>query len=359
VRTFGALLVAVGLAGVTLLAQSQTAKVPSGANYGMDPSYKVPRTPDGKPDLQGVWSNNSVTPLMRPRQWADRETISDAELKELQGYAAKAAQNGDAIFQNVVQLALDAKEKGKFDQTSYDKTTGNYNQFWMAEHDWDTRTALIIDPPNGMLPPLTPEGQKKASFFLQFLSGDNEAATPSRRPNGPEDLPLTERCMSYGAPRALQAGYNSYLQIVQSPEDVILQQEMIHDARVIPMDGRPHLPARVRQLHGDPRGRWEGDTLVIETTNYSDATMLFSSPDVKVTERLTRVSENYINWVVTFDDPATFTKPWSVMIRLKKTKELLYEYACHEGNYSMQGILAGARLEEQKEAAAGKKSGTK
>jgi hypothetical protein len=347
VKTLGALIVAVGFAMASLGAQS--AKLPPGAMYGADPSYKVRRLADGHPDLQGVWSNNSVTPLTRPAQWKDRSMISDAELQELKGLIAKSAKDGgDAIFQNIIQLALDAKEKGQFNQTSYDKTTGNYNQFWMAEYDWDTRTSLMIDPPDGQFPPLTAEGQKRFAAFTRSFNPEGDTS----RYSGPEDLPLTERCLTYGAPRALQAGYNSYLQIVQSTGLVALQQEMIHDARLVPTDGRPHLPAGVRQLHGDPRGRWEGDTLVVETTNYSDGTMIMgASRDMRITERYTRVSRDYINWVITVDDPAIWTKPWTFMVRLKRTDDQIYEYACHEANYSMTGILAGARAQEQKAAA--------
>src|SRR6185503_4843232 len=255
VRSLAALFAAIGLSVAVLAAQSTT--LPRGAMYGADPNYKVPRTADGHPDLQGVWANNSVTPMTRPPQWKGRDVITDAELKELQMLVAKSAkEGGDAIFQNVVQLALDAKEKGNFDQTSYDKSTGNYNQFWMADHDWDTRTSLIIDPPAGQFPPGSPDADYASRY------------------NGPEDLPLTERCLTYGAPR-LQAGYNSYLQIVQSPDVVVLQQEMIHDSRIVRTDRQlPHLPSTVRQLHGDPRGWWEGDTLVVETTNYSSGLMM-------------------------------------------------------------------------------------
>jgi hypothetical protein len=168
---------------------------------------------------------------------------------------------------------------------------------------------------------------------------------------------LSERCISYGAPRT-GAGYNSYVQIVQSPETVVVLQEMIHDARLVPIGDRPHLPSNVRQLHGDSRGRWEGDVLVVETTNFVNG-FLGSSPNVKLTERYARVSDDFIHWAITVDDPATWTQPWTFMIRLKRADAQLYEYACHEGNYSMTGILAGARADEAKEAAAAAGKGAK
>jgi hypothetical protein len=356
VRILAAVFVVVALALASLGAQST--RVPTGALYGADPSFKVPRTADGHPDLQGVWSNNSVTPMTRPPQWKGRDVITEAELKELQGLVAKSAkEGGDAIFQNVVQLALDAKDKGKFDQSSYDKTTGNYNQFWMADHDWDTRTSLVIDPPDGQFPPFTPEGQARLASLLRQSNPESDYASLY---NGPEDLPLTERCLTYGAPRT-GAGYNSYVQIVQSPDVVVLQQEMIHDSRIVRTDRTlPHLPATVRQLHGDPRGWWEGDTLVVETTNYSNGLMMMgASPDMRVTERYTRVSRDYINWAITVDDPKTWTAPWTFMVRLKHSDDLIYEYACHEGNYAMTGMLAGARLQEKKAAEAAAKKGAR
>ena len=327
---------AAGVAGVASLGAQSASK------YSTDPpaGWVVPRTADGKPDLQGVWGNNAVTPMVRPTQWKDRTTITDAEVDELKGFLAKYVdQGGDAIFGNLIQIVLNAKDKGEFKQTSYDPTTGNYNQFWMADREWDNRTSLIIDPPDGQFPPLTADAQARRAAA---------AARPRTRgpSDGPEDRPLSERCISYGAPRT-GANYNSYTQIIQSPETVVLLQEMIHDARVVPMTSKPHLPKKIRQLHGDPRGRWEGDTLVVETTNFING-FQGSTPDVKITERYTRVSPDFINWQVTVDDPATWTKPYTFMIRLKKAEGLIYEYACHEGNYAMEGILAGARAEEAK-----------
>jgi len=345
VRTFYAILAATGVAAVATLSAQTT--MPKGALYGADPSFKVPRTADGKPDLQGVWANNGVTPMTRPRQWAGRETITDAELKELQQVVSHSAdEGGDAIFQNQIQLALDAKEKGKFDQTSYDPSTGNYNQFWMVGREWDTRTSLVVDPPDGLIPALTEDAKARGGNGRRRRDENGQP----RRPNGPEDLPLGERCVAFGAPR-IQAGYNSYLQIVQAPSTVVLLQEMAHDARVVPVSAQPHLNGGTRQWLGDPRGRWEGDTLVVESTNYRNG-FQGSTPDVKVTERFTRVSKDYINWLITVDDPKTWVRPWSFMIRLKRTDDQLYEYACHEGNYSLPGILAGARAEDAREAGA-------
>jgi hypothetical protein len=353
VRTLGALVAALAMAAASLLAQ--TAKLPPAALYGADPTYKVPRAADGHPDLQGVWGNNSVTPMTRPTQWKDKELLTDAEVEELKRLVAQNADDGgDAIFQNQIQLALDAKEKGKFNQTSYDPTTGNYNQFWMAGREWDNRTSLIVDPPNGQFPPLTSEAEKRRGGRA-VLSPSVGGEGPKRpRPAGPEDLSLGERCISFGAPRT-GAGYNSYLQIIQSPIAVVVLQEMAHDARIVRLDNRQHLPTTVRQWLGDSRGHWEGDTLVVETTNYRVGFM-GSTADVRVTERFIRVSHDFLNWVITVDDPKTWTQPWSFMVRLKRTDDQIYEYACHEGNYSLPGILGGARAEDVKEAAAVKKA---
>jgi hypothetical protein len=348
VRQLAAILLAVGLAAVSLVAQN----APAGA-------WQIPRTPDGRPDLQGVWSNNGVTPMTRPAQWKDKERLTDAEVEELKRLVAQYVdQGGDAIFGSFIQIALNLKDSGKFNQTSYDPTTGNYNQFWMVERDWDNRTSLITDPRDGQFPPLTPEAQqRRARGRGRGVVVEGSESGPRGRADGPEDRPLSERCISYGAPRT-GTGYNSYLQIVQSPETVIVLQEMIHDARIVPLSGQPHLPSNVRQLHGDPRGRWEGDTLVVETTNFTNG-FQGSTPNVRLTERFTRASHDYLNWEITVDDPATWTAPWTFMIRLKRTDDQIYEYACHEGNISMTGILAGARADEAKAAKAAAEAAAK
>jgi hypothetical protein len=338
-RTFGAVIVAVGLAAVSLA--GQTSKLPPGATYGVDRSYNVPRTADGHPDLQGVWSNNSVTPMTRPTQWKTKERLTDAELRELQSLIAQNADDGgDAIFQNQVQLALDAKEKGKFEQISYDKTTGNYNQFWMAGRDWDTRTSLIIDPPNGQFPALTPEAAaKRAGRRAPGLApaGDGENGPQRPLPAGPEDLPLGERCVSFGAPRT-GAGYNSYLQIVQSRTAVVVLQEMAHDARIVPLDARPELPGTVRQWLGDSRGRWEGDTLVVDVGDFNDKTWFdragnFHSEKLKLVERFSPLSPDAIRYQVTITDPEVFTRSWTITMPLYRRLEpnaQLIEYRCVE-----------------------------
>ncbi len=322
-----AFLMAVTAAVVSVTAQSGLAQA---TTYGVAPGWSVPRTADGKPDMQGVWGNNSVTPLTRPPQWKDKTLLTDAEVKELQGIVVRYAnQGGDAIFGDIVQLALNARDSGKFDQTSYDPTTGNYNQFWMSEREWDNRTSLIIDPPDGQLPPLTSaaRGRLARAGDVKAAEVEGSESGPRGRADGPEDRPLSERCISYGVPR-FRAGYNSYVQIVQSPQVVVILQELIHDARIVPIGASTGLPDTVRQLHGVSRGWWEGDTLVVETTNFLNGFELYigggrnlgsSTSAVRITERYTRVSPDYINWAITVDDPATWTRPWTFMVRLKHT----------------------------------------
>ncbi len=276
-RQVFAVLVAVGLAAVSMGAQSAGTSGSRGA-------FRARLM--ANPDLQGVWANNGITPMTRPTQWKDKASLTDKEVEDLKATLAKFVdQGGDAIFGNIVQLALNAKDTGKFNQTSYDPTTGNYNQFWMADRDIDNRTSLIIDPPDGQFPPITADGEarRRARQVVVVEGGESGPRGPA---DGPEDRPLSERCISYGVPR-LQANYNSYFQIVQSPETVMIYQEMIHDGRMVNMTGAPHLPSNVRQLHGDPRGRWEGDTLVVESTNFING-FQGSSPDVKITERFSR-----------------------------------------------------------------------
>ncbi|HJN47009.1 MAG: hypothetical protein QGI10_08395 [Vicinamibacterales bacterium] len=319
------------VAVVGLMVPAATAGQATGA-------WTLPRTPDGHPDLQGVWANNNVTPLERPEAWADKDTLTDEELAALQVAAADAVGDGDALFGD--QLVLAAIEG--IEATSYDPTTGNYNQFWIADRDFTNRTSLVIDPPNGRIPDVTPEAQERRREAGAYRR-DHPADTYT-------DRPQSERCVSFGVPR-LGAGYNSYYQVFQNADHVVIVHEMIHDARVIPITDQPHLDEGVRQLHGDSRGHWEGDTLVIETTNYSPKTNIRGASDsLHMVERLTRVGPTTLNYEVTLTDPTTWTRPWTAMIPLMGSEDPIFEYACHEGNIGMEGILSGHRADERAEA---------
>jgi hypothetical protein len=308
--------------------------------------WTPPRTPDGRPDLQGNWSNNSVTPLERPKAWAGKTVLNDAELAQLRRLAAEVTEEGgDAQFgDSIIENAL----AGNKNPTSTDAGTGNYNQFWLVERTVDDRrTSLLTDPPDGRLPPLTEAAQARQAAAAQQRR--------QRRLDNPEERGLGERCVNFGVPK-LGAGYNSYYQIVQTPGHVVFVSEMAHDARVIPVDGRPHIDKSVRQWNGDPRGHWEGDTLVVESTNFSQKSEFRGSREnLHLVERFTRVGPDTLNYEVTITDPTMWTKPWTAMVPLRRTDELIYEYACHEGNYrSMEGSLKGTRVLEQEAAAAGK-----
>lgn len=307
-------------------------------------TWTAPRTVDGQPNLQGVWANNSATPLERPKVLAGRAYLTDEEVAALKKKAAELFDNGnsDAAFGDSVFETVLANVKGtKSGFKSVDGETGDYSSVWTVARQWDNRTSLITDPPDGRLPSLTPQAEEK-----------ERAAMAGRkvRPAGPEDRSLSERCITYGSPQ-LVAGYQSYYQIVQSSNSVVIMTEMIHDARVIPMDGRPHLPANIQSWMGDPRGHWEGDTLVIDSTNFKPgAFRSMSSEKLHVVERFTRTGSDSLQWQLTIDDPGVWTKPWTAVIPLQPTKKAVYEYACHEGNYGLMDILAGARREDRAEA---------
>jgi hypothetical protein len=310
-------------------------------------TWKVPRTPDGKPDLQGNWANNSVTPLERPRQWEGKKYLTDQELEEVKKLTAEVTEEGgDAVFgDGIIQAALDRVKN----PTSYDPGTGNYNHFWLVERDVDDRrTSLLTDPEDGKLPPLVPAARER------LMAAAEQRKT--RQQDNPEDRGLGERCVNFGVPK-LGAGYNNYYQIVQTPQHVMFLSEMAHDARIIPVDGRPHVNKAIQLWNGDPRGRWEGDTLVIESTNFSKKSEFRGSREnLHLVERFTRVGPDTLNYEITVTDPTTWTKPWTALIPLKRTDDAIYEYACHEGNYrSMEGSLKGARTIEQEAARTGSK----
>jgi hypothetical protein len=336
-----------GLAGVLSMAPERAgAQTPVNAKANTNTAgktWKLPRTIDGQPDFQGVWSNNNATPLQRPKDLAGRTTLTDEEVNALKTKAKEFfdtggdAEFGDTVFEAVwASVKANASGPHKKAEKGFDGDTGDYNTVWIAARDWDNRTSLITDPPDGRMPPMTDEAQKRVA-----------AATTGRKPvpEGPEDRGLSERCITYGSPRLL-AGYDSYYQIVQSKNSVAIGMEQIHDIRVIPLDGNPHPPATVQTWMGDSRGHWDGDTLVVDTTNYKPNAFMNATAGLHTIERFTRTGEGVLEYKITIDDPATWTKPWTLMIPLRHTDEMMYEYACHEGNIAMTGMLKGARLQE-------------
>jgi hypothetical protein len=242
---------------------------------------------------------------------------------------------GDALFGD--ELISDTIQ-GHTAPKSHDTETGNYNAFWLPARDFERRTSLIVDPPNGRIPPETPEAQQRRAALAE-----RRKLHPA---DGPESRGLTERCITFGIPR-FQAAYSSVYQVVQSPTHVVFNMETIHDARVIPIDGSPHLSERMPQWLGNSRGRWDGDTLVVETKGFSPkSNFLGSSSGLHLVERFTRVAADTLQYDATMTDPATWTRPWTARLYFKRTDEPLLEYACHEGNLGMFGILSGARKME-------------
>lgn len=336
----------VGLTALVSMAQRQGAQQTAAAKAkGVQQTWTLPRTADGHPDFQGSWANNIATPLERPRVLAGRELLTDEEVAALKKKAAELFNGqGDAAFGDTVFNTVLANVKGtKSGFKSIDGETGDYSSVWTVDRDWDNRTSLITDPPDGRQPALTSEGQQRRAANLGGLF---------RPTNEAQDRPLAERCITYGSP-SLVAGYQSGYRIVQSDNVVVIATEMIHDARVIPLVARPHLPSAVDQWLGDSIGHWEGDTLVVDTTNYKPRSFMgISSEKLHVTERFTRTGPEILQYAITIDDPGTWTKSWSLMIPLKRSSDPLFEYACHEGNLGMEGILAGARAQERASASA-------
>ena len=340
-RPLAALAVAAAMATATAI--TVQGQAPAGAKSASTSSkWTPPRTPDGRPDLQGNWSNNSVTPLERPKAWAGKTVLNDEELAQLRKLTAEVTEEGgDAQFgDSIIENAL----SGTKNPTSSDSGTGNYNHFWLVERTVeDRRTSLLIDPADGRLPPMT----EAANARQQAAAGQRRQRTQ----DNPEDRGLGERCVNFGVPK-MGAGYNNYYQIVQTPTHVMFLSEMAHDARIIPVDGRPHVDSDLQLWNGDPRGHWEGDTLVVETTNFSKKSEFRQSREnLKLVERFTRVDADTLNYEITVTDPTIWTKSWTAMIPLRHTDDSIYEYACHEGNYrSMEGSLKGTRVLEQEAA---------
>ena len=290
------------------------------------------RTPDGHPDLSGIWSFASAIPLQRPAELGDKAVLTEEEV---------AAQEARAAVQ-----------EGAGERKPPPGDTGSYNRFWTdaGTQRTDRRTSLITDPRDGRLPPVTPETQKRMVPLM----------TAESNPTKPEDLTPWGRCITgfNAGPPILPSGYNNNLLVLQNRDTVVLFTEMVHEARFIPLDGRPHLPSSVRQWQGDSRGRWEGHTLVIETKNFrKDGTGnlpllgagvggrlrsgVLTDENLHVVERLSRPDADTLRYEVTVEDPTVWTRPWTAVVLMQKTDEGIYEYACHEGNYAMPNILSG------------------
>ncbi len=315
-----ALLALLVLAPLTALAQA--------------PSARVPRTPDGKPSLEGIFNFSTITPLQRPDALAGKTTLSDEEVEQF-----------EAIENTRLNRDLFDPIKGQPSAGYPGRADGgvlSYNEFWYergSQMTKDRRTSLIVEPSNGRIPMID---------AVRRVNGEMGRKLSLGFANDPEDRTLADRClMGFNAgPPMTPGAYNNNLQIVQIPGAIVIHNEMVHSARIIPTDGRPH--GKLRQWSGDSRGRWEGDTLIVETINFLDGTSLNGSTrDLKVVERFTRMDDATIKYEFTASDPNWYTQPWSAMFPLTKTDEQLFEYACHEGNYAMEGILRGARMQEK------------
>jgi hypothetical protein len=282
------------------------------------------RTTWGDPDLQGIWSYATVTPLERPSTEAGKQVLTEEE---------KAARDEES------QKGADRRDGG-----AEADLARAYNAHWYDRGKSDGRTSLIVDPPDGRLPPLTPEGQRRQAARAAYLRAHPADAW--------DDQPLQLRCITYHGVPPTPSGYNNTYQIFQSPGYVAILDENIHDVRGIPLDGRSHVGRNLRQWNGDSRGHWEDNTLVVETTNYSPLTVFTRFPvageTLRAVERFTRVAADKIDYRFTIEDPTTYTKSWSVALPMTNVPDyVIYEYACHEGNYALAHVLKGARAQEK------------
>ncbi len=317
-HVFAALLTVLAIAAV----------VPAETVAQADGSMEPPRTPWGAPDLQGVWDFRSLTPMERPEELADTENFTAEQAAEFAEETIRTRSRDNDTSDRVVP----------------------YNDFWFDEGTSVTteRTSLVVDPPDGRIPPLTQEAMDRQEALEEAragVGGHEPTEGGFVEDLGPGGLQV--RCIlgfNSGPPMAPSA-YNNNVQVFQTEDTVVLYNEMNHNARVVPLDGRDHLDAGIRQWVGDSRGRWEGDTLVVETTNFLRETNFqrgATTPNLRLVERLTRVDADTLQYDVTVDDPTVWTRPWTFSVPMRRNAEPLYEYACHEGNYGLENILAGA-----------------
>jgi hypothetical protein len=336
----------------------------------------LPRTADGHPDLQGTYDVATMTPVDRPAGVSSL-VLSKEEAAALEQYEAQrqikndAPLSGDRTAPPVGGETTTGKSYLEFLERAGGGVVGGYNNFWLAGGtqlitvDGEKRSSLVMDPPDGKVPPMKPEARRRNAAFtagggVAPDAGESAAAGPPGAFDGPELRPLAERCLlgfgsTSGPPTLPNYFYNNLKQIVQTRDTVLILNEMVHDARVVRMDAQ-HLPQTIRKWMGDSVGHWEGDTLVVDTTNFTSKTQFRGSGDqLHVVERFTRTDPNTILYRFTVEDPTTWDRSWTGEYPWRVTDEKLYEYACHEGNYSLGGMMRGARQKEAEDAA--KKTG--
>ncbi len=342
-RTLTAMIAAC-LAALPTAAQTSRAGEKGQARQAEQGRWTSPRTADGHPDLQGVWISISATPLERPKALADRPLLTDEEVATLRKRAARIFKSGNSDFAAGDNVFLAAFEN--VDQ--FRSPTATHGADEMIEREFDNRTSLVVDPPDGRIPALTPEAQQR------------QAATAAavQYPARAEDVNNAQRCISWSVPRLggrYGAGDLAYYQIFQNRGYVVIYLETGHEARIIPLDGRPHLSRGVRQWNGDSRGRWEGDTLIVDTTNFSHKSNFMTAAEgLHLVERFTRIAPDRIKYEMRLEDPTTWTRSWSAEMPLKLSREPLFESACHEGNYEiMSGMLRAARVNKAAARSAG------
>ena len=351
-RVLAAGALAIGFAAASASLEAQTAKR----------AAPVPRAPDGKPSLQGVWDFRTLTPLERPANLGDKQFLTEEEAARIH------KQNADRRAKLLEPSDPNAPKRAP---GGGGVAVGGYNDFWLdggVTVVGDRRTSLLIDPPNGRLPDLQPGVARQVGSLTEDL--------PLQRPirvlsagtsaEGPEDRGLAERCIvGFNAgPPMMPSGYNNQMHVVQNSEHVAILNEMNHDVRIIPLDGRPPLPGSIRQWAGSSRGRWEGDTLVVKSTNFTDKTASFSpnlliamgvGTTLTLIERFRRADANTLIYEFTIDDPSTFARPFTAQVPMRLSDQPVYEYACHEGNVGLLSILKGARADEASAGSGGRR----
>ena len=331
---------------VTVLAFTTLAPAAAEAQ-AQDTDWTAPRTPWGHPDIQAIWNNGTITPLERPEDLAEQAFLSPEEVAEVERRAQERVDRENA------------PSTVRTEPLPAGGAVGAYNSYWTEQSTsvvGTHRTSLITDPENGRLPPLTPEALARiTSPESRRLADVQNGAAPA---NGPEEMGLSERCLWYRGIPSIPTGYNNNYHFFQTPDTVVILQEHIHDLRVIHLDGRPHLPDGVRQFAGSSRGRWKGDTLVVETTNLREPFIRrWRRPEhslsrgklsetATVVERFTRTGPDTLDYTFTVDDPETWTRPWSGALPYARQDQPMFEFACHEGNYGMLNMMTGSRAEE-------------